>query len=202
MITDFPDVKKIITDSVNQLLKQKLKEKGTLQSLANRKNLYEGDQFGLVNEDGSSDVGPLQSTESTVTIEKKDLENNASEHLVGKVDELAENMSANIEQGLAKTMLDSAEKNTGAFVKGKGDFSADGMLDALEALPIEFEDDDRSKPVAPFLATDPDTFRKIKEQEAEITPAEQEVFDIRQNAIYDTKYAEHMKDVESRKITD
>lgn len=67
---------------------------------------------------------------------------------------------------------------------------------------INFENDDRSKPIMPTIFAGSEAVKALLESETKLTPEKRASNNERHEIIMDKKYAEHMLDLESRKLID
>lgn len=201
MITDFPEAKKEIKKAVDAVLRQKVKQNAPMLSMLNKKTLHEGDKMGVLHADGRHVVSDLQYAQSEFTITHKEVPTLKPEDLLSRVSTAAEDMAGQIERGLFKTIDDSI-KEGGNTIPGNPELGPDSILTALEMISVDFEDDDRTKPVKPSIVAAPAAVEKLMETEAKATPEEKEEYRKKEEAIMDKKYEEHMADLRSRKIID
>lgn len=201
MITDFPEAKREIKKTVDAVLRQKVKQNAPMLSMVNKKTLHEGDKMGVLHADGKHVVTDLQYAESQFTVSQKEVSTLKPEDLLARVSTAAEDMAGQIERGLFKTMDDSV-KESGNTIPGNPELGPDSILTALEMISVDFEDDDRTKPVKPSIVAAPAAVQKLMEKEAKATPEEKEEYRKKEEAIMDRKYEEHMADLKSRKIID
>ena len=118
-----------------------------------------------------------------------------------QVSEAAKDMAGQMERGFFQ-MMDDAVKKSGNTIPGNPPLGPESVLLALGMTSIDFEDDDRSKPVKPTIFAAPEAFEKFKELEAKTTPEELAEYQKKEAAILDKKYEEYMQDISSRKIID
>lgn len=199
MITDFPEEKNRAKKVVNLILRQQMKQNAPLLSMVNKKTLHEGDKMGVVYSDGEHSATELQHAQSEFRIEGKDIPTMKAEEFLEKVSGAAVDMAGQIERGLFKTIDESIEKN-GGIIPGNPELGPDSILAALEMISIDFEDDDRLKPVRPSIVAAPETVEKLMALEKETTPEQREIYRKKEELIMDRKYEEHMVDLNSRKI--
>jgi hypothetical protein len=201
MITDFPEAKKEMQKVVNEVLRKQVKQNAPMLSLVNKKTLCEGDSLGVLYPDGRHTVNEMQYIESKFSVPQKDVPTLKAEEFLGKVTEAAVDMAGQMERGLFKK-IDESMKEGGNTIPGNPELGPDSILTALEMITIDFEDDDREKPVRPSLVAAPAAVQKLMEQDAKATPEEKEEYKRREKEIFDKKYEEHLKDLASRKIID
>ncbi|MBK8965075.1 MAG: hypothetical protein IPM36_00040 [Lewinellaceae bacterium] len=201
MITDFPDVKKELNKSVSAFLRQKFKENATVFSIGRKKSLYEGDKMGILHVDGRHSVSYLQSAQSEFSISKKDIPTMKAEDLLNNVTALAEDLAGQVEHGLLKKLNEAIEEG-GNIIHHTSELGPELILNGLEMIVVDFEDDDRAKPIKPSILAGPNTIEKLINQISKSTPEEKEAFHQKEQLILDKKHAEHLEDLESRKIVD
>lgn len=201
MITDFPEVKRKIKKVLDTLLKQKVKQSAPVYSMVNKVTLHEGDKLGVFHADGNHKITEMRYIESQFTILDKEIPTLDSDKIVEKVSKAAEDMAGQLERGLFKT-LDETMKETGNIIPGNPELGPESILTALEMVSIDFEDDDRNKPVKPSIIAAPAAAKKLIELEAKTTPEEKKEYQRREDEILDRKYKEYMSDLESRTIID
>ena len=201
MITDFPEVKKELLKATNAFLKQKFKANAPMFSMGRKKTLHEGDKMGVLYEDGSHVVNDLQHAQSGFSISQKDIPTMKPDDLLNMIAGMAEDLAGQMERGLLKR-LDEAIEKSGNIIPGNIELGYEFILKGLEKIKIDFEDDERAKPIKPSIFAGPDAIQKFKEQIEKSTQDEIEAYRQREDAILDKKYAEHLKDLESRKIVD
>lgn len=201
MITDFPEAKKEIKKAVDIMLRERIKEKTPLLSMANKKTLQEGDKLGTLHVDGRHTVRDFKYIESSFSIPQKEIQTMKTDDFLSKVSGVADDMASQMELGLIKT-IDESAKETGNNIPGNPELGPDSMLLALEMIFVQFEDDDRTKPIRPSIVAAPGAVDKLMELEAKSTPEEREGYLKREEAIFDKKYEEYIQDLNSRKIVD
>jgi hypothetical protein len=152
-------------------------------------------------EDGRHVITDLMYVHSEFSIPQKDIPTMETTELLNKVSDVAEDMAGQMERNLFKTLTESIEES-GNIIPGNPKLSPESVLTALEMVSIDFEDDDRSKPIRPSLIASPVAVEELMKIDAETTPEEKEKYRKKEQAIMDKKYEEHMKDLESRKIID
>lgn len=201
MITDFPEAKKEIKKAVDSVLRAKVKQNAPMLSLVGGKTLHEGDSMGVIHEDGRHVVNPFQHAESQFSVSREEMLTLKPDDLMAKVSTAAEDMAGQMERHLFQT-IDESVKESGNTIPGNPELSPEAILTALEMISVDFENDDRSKPVMPTIVTAPGAFEKLKEHEAKATEEEKQEYKKKQEAIMDKKYQDHLADLESRKIVD
>ena len=110
-------------------------------------------------------------------------------------------MATQIETNMFQSLNDSINRN-GNVISGNPELNPDSFLDALESMPVDFEDDDRAKPIHPTVFANSSTIDKLLEIESKKTSKEKVDLQKRKENILDKKYKEHLDDLESRKIID
>lgn len=201
MLPDFPDAKKDIKKTIDALLRQQVKQKAPMLSMINKRTLYEGDKLGVVHSDGKHVVTDLMYAQSEFSITKEEATTMETDEIIAKVSTAAEDMAGQIERGLFKKM-DESITESGNVISGNPELTPDSVLTALEMIAVDFEDDDRAKPVKPSLIAHPDTVEKLMALDAKTTPEEKELRNKKEVAIMDKKYEQYMEDLHSRKIVD
>ena len=71
-------------------------------------------------------------------------------------------MAGQMERGMLETMLEST-KMSGNVLTTDQTMNPNVLLDALEMLLIDFEDDDREKPVKPTMVLHPEVMKNLEE---------------------------------------
>ncbi|HYD93347.1 MAG TPA: hypothetical protein VEB18_02740 [Candidatus Paceibacterota bacterium] len=201
MIVDFPEPKKQIKKLLDQVLRQKVKQKAPTMSLGSRKTIFEGTVLSVIQADGTREESEMRAAESTFVISREQIPNTSMTDMIEKIDAAAHDMAGQIERDLFET-LKAAIQKSGNTIPGNPPLSPDAILTMLEKMAVDFEDDDRSKPVRPTIIASPEAFEAFQKINAETTPEERAVYDERERVIMDKKYAEYMTDVESRKLID
>lgn len=201
VITDFPEAKKEIRKAMDAVLRAEVKQNAPMLSLVGGKTLHEGDSMGVVHEDGRHVVNPFQHAESQFSVSREEMLTMKPDDLMAKVSTAAKDMAGQMERHLFQT-IDESVKESGNTVPGNPKLGPEAILTALEMVSVDFEDDERSRPVMPTIVTAPGAFKKMKENEARATEEEKRVFKEKQEAILDKKFQEHLADLESRKIVD
>lgn len=186
---------------INGALKKHVEASAPVLSMVNRSMLFEGDSMGVIYPDGRHEAGKLTSTESAFSVTSEELPSLKTEDFMGRVAGAGKDMGEQIERGLLETMAAAADESGNTFKSDTG-LTPSTLLDALEKLYVDFEDDDRNKPVMPSLVSHPDSVDGLMKADQALTPEERSALDERHKRILDAKYEEHMKDVESRKIID
>lgn len=170
-------------------------------SMVSGKTFHEGDSMGVVHEDGRYVLSPSHHAESQFSVSREEVLTMKPDDLMAKVSTAAEDMAGQMERDLFQS-LDESIKESGNTIPGNPELSPESILIALEMITVDFEEDDRSKPVMPTLVTAPGAFEKLKEHEAKATEEEKEEYKRRQEAIMDKKFKEHNAGLASRKIVD
>jgi len=201
MITDFPEAKKEIKKAIDSVLRTKVKQSAPMLSLVGGKTLHEGDSMGVIHEDGRHVVSPFQHAESQFSVSREEMLTMKPDDLITKVGTAAEDMAGQMERHLFQA-IDESVKESGNTIPGNPELSPEAILIALEMIVVDFEDDDRSKPVMPTIVTGPGAYEKLKEQEEKATEEEKREYKMKQEAIMDKKYQQHLEDLASRKIVD
>lgn len=201
MITDFPEVKKEILKALRTMIKESINQNAPVLSKVNKIPFHEGDKMGIIYEDGNHILTNMKKSHSEFTIARKDIPSMNANDFIEKVSDAAKDMADQIEKNILQT-INKTTKESGNIIHGNPELSLDSLLIALEMIPVYFEDDDRTKPIKPFIFASPDAIEKFREREAKTTPEEQEVFRQKEEIILDKKYEEHIKDLEIRKIID
>ncbi|MBU1706002.1 hypothetical protein KKG19_04750 [Patescibacteria group bacterium] len=201
MITDFPNAKKQIKRILDEILRAKVKQNAPMLSMVNKRMMHEGDRLGIIDENGKHTVSPMKLVESEFFISNEEAKNIKAEDIISKVTSAGEDMAGKIERDLFQT-LDKSIKESGNTIPGNPELSPEAILTALEMMPIDFEDDDRLKPIKPSLVAAPAAVEKLMQIEASSTEEEKEEYRKKEEEIFDKKYAEYIKDIESRKIID
>jgi hypothetical protein len=201
MICDFPEAKKEIKKTIDAVLRQQVKQKAPLFSMVNKRTLFEGDKLSVLHTDGERVVKELSYIESQFFIPHKDIPILDQKILMEKVSGAAEDMAGQMERGMFKE-IDASMTESGNIIPGNPEIGPDSILKALEMIFIDFEDDDRMKPIKPSIITGPAAFEKLKELEAKVTPEEKEQYQKKEEIILDKKYQEYLQDLRSRKIVD
>ncbi|MEN9920729.1 MAG: hypothetical protein RL538_622 [Candidatus Parcubacteria bacterium] len=201
MITDFPEVKRELQKAMNIALQDGVKQNAPMLSMVGGKTLHEGDSMGVLHEDGRHVVNPLQYAESQFSVSREEMMSMKPDELMAKVNTVAVDMAGQMERNLFQS-LDESIKESGNTIPGNPELSPDSILVALQMIVVDFEDDDRSKPVMPTIVTAPGGYEKLKEQEDRASEEEKKDYKARQEAILDKKFQEHLADLESRKIVD
>ena len=169
--------------------------------MINKKTLFEGDKLGVLHADGKHVVKNLTYVESQFFIPQKDIPTLDPKVLMEKVSGAAEDMAGQMERGMFKEM-DESMKESGNIIPGNPELGPDSILKGLEMVFVDFEDDDRTKPVKPSIVAGMAAFEKLKELEAKVTPEEKKQYQKKEKVILDKKYEEYMQDLRSRKIID
>jgi len=201
MITDFPEAKKEIRKALDSIMRAQVKQNAPMLSLIGSKTLHEGDSMGVIYEDGRHVVDPLQRAESQFSVSREEIVTMKPEDLMAKVSTAAKDIAGQMEGYLFQT-IDKSIEESGNTIPGNPELSPEAILIALEKIQIDFEDDDRSKPVMPTIVSGPGAFEKLKEHEAKATKAEKLEFEEKQKAIMDGKFKEHLANLASRKLVD
>ena len=196
MITDFPEAKREIKKAVDAVLREKVRRNAPMLAMVNKKTLHEGDKMGVLHPDGRHVLTDLKFAQSEFFVDKKDIPTMKAGDLLEKVSAVAEDMAGQIERGLFQT-IDELIKESGNTISGNPELGPDSILTALEMVSVDFEDDDRAKPIKPSIVAAPDAVKKLIELEAKTTLEEKEAYRKKEEAIMDKKYKEHIKDLES-----
>lgn len=201
MIVDFPEAKREIKKLYDTILRQKVKQNAPTWSMGSRKTLFEGDKLSVYRPDGTKDMGAMRSAQSEFVIPRKDIPTTTASDMIEKISTAAVDMAGQIERGFFET-LDNAVEKSGNWIPGNPALTPEGILKGLEAIWVDFEDDDRSKPIRPTIIAGPEAVEKLKEAEAKTTEEEKRSYQEREKIIMDKKYEEYMTDLRSRKIVD
>jgi hypothetical protein len=200
MIADFPEAKKELKKAVDSLLKQRVKENAPMFALVKKKTLHEGNRTGVLHEDGRHVVRELMHVQSQFTVTKEETTEDPGKFLE-KVAKAAEDVAGQMERSFFQ-IIDESVKESGNIIPGNPSLSPDSILLALETIAVDFEDDDREKPVRPTIVSGPGAAEQLKKIEGEQTEEDREKFRQREKEILDKKYEEHMTNVRSRRIVD
>ena len=201
MITDFPEVKKEFMKALRLVVKEDVKQNAPMLSMINKIILHEGDKMGIIYEDGKHNLTYIEKKHSEFSIARKDIPTMKAEDFIEKVSNAAKDMADQIEKNIFQT-LDKSISESGNIIPGNPELGSDSILAALNLVPVDFEDDNRTKPIKPFIFASPDAVEKYRERESKATPEDQEEFRRNEEIILDKKYEEHIKDLEIRKIID
>ena len=201
MITDFPEAKKEMKKAIDSVLRTKVKQSAPMLSMVGGKTLHEGDSMGVIHEDGRHVISQFQHAESQFSVSREEMLTMKPDDLITRVSTAAEDMASQMERHLFQTIEESV-KESGNTIPGNPELSPEAILTALEMIVVDFEDDDRLKPVMPTIVTGPGAFEKLKEQEEKATEEQKQEYKMKQEAIMDKKYQQHLADLASRKIVD
>jgi hypothetical protein len=201
MIPDFPKAKNEIHKKLNALLRQKVSQSSTVLSSVREKTIHEGDKMGSLYPDGHHEIREMVHVQSEFTVAHKDVQSMKTGELAAKVSVAAEDIAGQMERGLLDTLFKSIEAN-GNTIAGNPKLGPESLLVALEKIKIEFEDDDRSKPIMPILVAAPDTIEAFNKEIKKLKPEEMARYNEKREAIFDQKFSEHIADIEARKIVD
>ena len=201
MISDFPKAEKEIRKLMDVVLKEMVKQSAPMFSRTNRIPSHEGDKTGLLHPDGTHDVRGLKSFQSQFSIPHKDIPQLKDTELINKVTDMAEDIAGQIERNIFQTMNQSIKRSKNT-IPGNPETGPESILKTMERSQIDFEDDDRNKPIIPTLFIRPDVAEKLKEKEKNLTEEEKAEYQKKLDVILDKKHKEHLEDLESRKLTD
>jgi len=201
MIVDFPDAKRVMMKALNALLRQQLRDKAPMMSLIKHKGIFEGHQNSIVRADGSSEVSDLHVVEGGFSIAQQDVATTTFADVAEKMAAAAEDMAGQLERNVFRTLTETITK-VGNAISNPLPPGREVVLQALEKIWIDFEDDDRAKPVKPTIVAHPTTVEAMMKREATRTEPENREFDRREAAILDQKYKEYMANLASRAIMD
>ena len=204
MISDFPKAEKEIRKLMDVVLKETVKQSAPMFSRTNRIPSHEGDKTGLLHPDGTHDVRGLKSFQSQFSIPHKDIPQLKDTELINKVTDMGEDIAGQIERNIFQTMNQSIKRSRNT-IPGNPETGPESILKAIlkgmERIQIDFEDDDRNKPIMPTIEP-PDVAEKLKEKEKNLTEEEKAEYQKKLDVILDKKHKEHLEDLESRKLTD
>ncbi len=201
MIADFPEIKKKLERSLSQFLKKQIDIQAQMLVFVSQKPLCEGNKMGIVRENDTHIISELKEVSSTATIKNEDFYKITSEDWSNQFVNLAKDIAGQIDSSIIKAANEAVEE-TGNIISSKGGLTSDSYLEALEKLPISFENEDRSKPNLPGIATHPTTIEKALELAKQETQEEKLTFHKRMEEILDKKYKEHLKEMATRRIID
>lgn len=148
--------------SANQKLRERIEESIRLRSQEKSgafnipaKILFEGDQFGVIRDNGDEDISPLKKLEGSTVITKEDMSNNKK--IIGEtIDEIAEQFAKQ-----QSSMILSELSKTPNQIDGKDKPLVDAILEALEVMLIDF--DENGSAIMPTLVMNPVLFEKAKD---------------------------------------
>ena len=169
--------------------------------MGSRKILFEGDKLSVYHTNGKSDVNPLRSVQSEFMIPRKDLPTTTAADMIEKLSTAADDMAGQIERGFFETLHKTVDEHD-QWIPGNPTLTPEGILKGLEKIWIDFEDDDRSKPIKPTIVAAPGAFEQLKASEATATEEDKRQYQERERVIMDTKYEEYMADLRSRELID
>ena len=201
MIVDFPEAKQKIKQTYDTILRQQVKQKAPTWSMGSRKMLFEGDKLAVFRADGTKDVSEMRAAQSEFSIPREDIQNVTAEDMVEKLSAAAEDMAGQIERGLFETLNDAVDKS-GNWIPGNPALTPEGILQGLERIWIEFEDDDREKPIKPTIIAAPEAVEKLMQAAEKETKEDKQQYYEKEKVILDRKYKEYMADLSSRKLID
>ncbi len=201
MITDFPEAKKKIKHTLDEILRAKVKQNAPMLSMVNQRIMHEGDKLGIIDQNGEHKISPIKLVQSEFYISNEEAKDIKMEDVISKVISAGEDMAGKIERDILQT-IDKSIKESGNIIPGNPELSAEAILAALEMMPIDFEEDDRSRPIRPSLVAAPAAVEKLMQAEASSTEAEKKEYRKKEEKILDKKYTEYIKDIESRIIMD
>ena len=199
MITDFPEAKKRIEKMLNFILRQKVRQFSPMLSMFKKKILHEGNKIGVVYEDGRQVIDDLKYMQSEFSIEKKEATTIKADDLLNKLSAAAEDMAGQIERSMMQA-IDESICESGNTISANAELGPDSILEALEAVTIDFEDDDRTKPIMPSLMAAPSTIQRLQEMDAKVTPEKMSEYRKKEEEIINQKYEEYINDLNSRRI--
>ena len=202
MIPDFPEVKKIVHQIETVRLRQEVEARAPIYARLKKSRMHEGDKIGIVHENGKHVVTCMQHTETGISISKEELLGMQPDDRRAMLDKLAEDFASQEEGDILQTISKFIEESGNVISAGPGIKFQDMLLKMLEKIHVNFEDDDRGKPVMPTLFAGSEVIGKLKEKESKATPEEREEFHKRREEILDRKYQEYMQELHSRKIVD
>jgi hypothetical protein len=201
MIVDFPEAKRAAQKVLDSILRQQIKQKTPTLNLVARKKLFEGNSMSVTRPDGTREKNEFRIAESRFSIPQKEIPNTTATDMIEKISAAAEDMAGQMERGFFQD-LEKSMAETNRQIPGNPGLTPDGILKGLENIWIDFEDDDRSKPVKPSIIASPEAVDQLKKIAAETTPEEKHRYEEKEKVILDKKYKEYMEDLKSRKIID
>lgn len=201
MIADFPDIKKFLHKQLNDFLKQNVKSWAPLSTLARRKRMHEWNRMSVQQEGEGPRINEIKKIESKLTISDEEMVDMWPEAFLWKISSVANDMASQMEQH-ALTMINEAVSEVWNVLEGNPEISTDVILRGLEMIYIDFENDDRSKPVMPTIFLGHEAWEKLFSDYAKLSDDKKKTFESENEKILDKKYREYMEDVASRKIID
>jgi hypothetical protein len=201
MLTDFPDARKQLDRFMTNLMREQIKQKAPMMSMVRHRRYFEGDKLSTTYPGGKKDVREFQLVETQFSISKKDAETFTPSDFIGKLAAAADDMAGQIERGIFDT-IHQAVTEAGNVLPGNPPLNRESILQALDRVSIDFENDDRLKPVLPSIVVHPILAEKLRAEEAAVTAEEKTLFEARQREILDRKFHDYMTDLESRKLID
>jgi hypothetical protein len=154
MLTDFPEARKQLDRFMSRLMKEQIKQKAPMMSMARHRRYFEGDKLSTTYPDGKKDVREFQLVETQFSISKKDAERISPSDFIGKLSAAADDMAGQIERGIFDT-IHQAVTEAGNVLPGDPPLNRETILQALNKVSIDFEDDDRMKPILPSIVVHP-----------------------------------------------
>lgn len=162
MLPDFPSVK----GQLLKLLMKRVRARTRSLSMPGRTHiLHEGDGARIVRPDGSVQVTDLKKLEETIVVKFDEIRAMSLEDIVAKVDAMAESMSRQ-QFEIAFAEIERAVSEVGNVVKGRGGFTAEGFLDMLSKIWMDF--DEAGNPRLPSLYMNPVHENAVNAEKARI----------------------------------
>ncbi len=162
MLPDFPKTKRYVYESFNKAVYRE-QEKNLFLTQGKIKQIYEGNSFEVLTEDGYSDKGVNKEIAvSKFEITREELIAKGPEAFFSKVEQIGKEAAQKSSQEIIKK-IDEVTERTKNIVDGKGEkLSPKHILSALDKISVEF--DDHGNMIRPFLYVGPELGERIKKE--------------------------------------
>ena len=201
MVVDFPEALNRVKSVTKLFFTQQVRDSSTFLPEVRQNPCLEGDTYSIVRPDGSEVVRTFLQFSSQ--FELPQAENNSS---IAKLIEnatlpAARDVAGQIDGSFLRFISGEAQA-VGNVITGTLENPGESIIKALQGIQIEFDDDDRSKPMLPTISLHPNTYRPFLEKWVALSESEKLAFEERFEQVMCAKYDEHIKNMESRKLTD
>lgn len=163
MLPDFPRVRSLLNDLLNEEMEQMVARRQGILNMARRLVIHEGNRMRLRRFDGTVDEKGLEEIKSQITIRQDKLAEGGLAAVREAIQETAQDVAAQ----QSKVFFDrvrEAVQDSGQVVDAKGKpLTFDLVLKMLEQMPIDF--DEQGRPEWPSIVCGSRVFEKLRKME-------------------------------------
>lgn len=141
MLPDFPNLKREVALGFKRLLRVEVRRRTPLAAIGVQK-AWEGDKIGTVDKDGKWQTKEYEETTGNVPLDKRKVKDLG----IGALPEFAQDYAEQVAEAHAKAFYKAADEaaasGSGAAAKGEGPLTMDTFLTCLDAMFMDFDDND------------------------------------------------------------